>query len=302
MPYEPDDDHFREYHVTPRYLAGSGGTGDAGFEPVAHWPHHYPDDGPCQLLVTSPDHRIRIGWFGDDYDLWKITAAEDAVSTPRWVATFNQNMPPEIVAGFTRALADDWSEGNDDFLRPTSPHWSESVRSPATSDWTLSTPDRSTVELTAPDELAGLALDRSFSAPSEEPWVLWAGPPGWGTRAEATFTARTPTHLIAASAAALADPAPVVRTRGMINRRIEHLVRLAPVAPETASAPRAPTPLDVRRTAVSAALRRASRGQGSACANAARIRTTTAQTGYAAPEQTAAVLPPSPRPSTGRGR
>jgi hypothetical protein len=31
----------------------------------------------------------------------------------------------------------------------------------------------------------------------------------WGTRAEPTFTAGTPKHLIAATAAALADPTPV---------------------------------------------------------------------------------------------
>ncbi|WP_412080177.1 hypothetical protein [Streptomyces sp. SJL17-1] len=64
--YPPEGDVY----VAPRYLAGSNGTGDAGFAPVAHWPHHDLGDGPCQLLVTSPDHRIRIGRYGDDFELW----------------------------------------------------------------------------------------------------------------------------------------------------------------------------------------------------------------------------------------
>lgn len=45
MPYAPLDP-WAEYLVAPRYLAGSDGIGDAGFAPVAHWPHHYLDDGP----------------------------------------------------------------------------------------------------------------------------------------------------------------------------------------------------------------------------------------------------------------
>jgi hypothetical protein len=54
IPYDPY--LHQEVLVGPMYLAGSTGTGDAGFAPVAHWPHHNLDAGPCQLLVTSPDH------------------------------------------------------------------------------------------------------------------------------------------------------------------------------------------------------------------------------------------------------
>ncbi|CAL9439540.1 hypothetical protein SUDANB145_02217 [Streptomyces sp. enrichment culture] len=103
--HAPDDPYqYQEVLVSPMYLAGSNGTGEAGFAPVAQWPHQYLDEGPCQLLVTSPDQRIRIGWFGDDFQLWKISAAEDAFSVPRWTATFNHVTPAEMVAGLTTAL------------------------------------------------------------------------------------------------------------------------------------------------------------------------------------------------------
>lgn len=98
MSTQPHDQHdpYQEVLVSPRYLAGSDGSGEVGFAPVAHWPHHYLDEGPCQLLVTSPDQRIRIGWFGDDFDLWKISAAEEAVAAPRWTASFNHVTPAEL--------------------------------------------------------------------------------------------------------------------------------------------------------------------------------------------------------------
>ncbi|MGW1250879.1 hypothetical protein [Streptomyces sp. NPDC002535] len=88
--------------------------------------------------------------------------------------------------------------------------------------------------------------------------MLWAGPRGWGTRAEAVFTARTPSHLIAATASAMASSTPVVRERHMIHREMEPLITLTPVGPAAdLRVSRSPTPLDVRRTAVTEAVRRA---------------------------------------------
>ncbi|WP_063728767.1 DUF317 domain-containing protein [Streptomyces sp. RTd22] len=276
MSDEPDYDRWREYRVTPRYLAGSSYAGDPGFEPVADWPHHSLDDGPCQLLVTSPDHRIKIGWFGDDFDLWKITAAEDAVSPPRWEATFNHTFPPEIVASLTSALAHDWGPDSDAFLTSPSIYWADSVQPLLDANWErLRTADPDTVELLAPDRQAGAFIDTRSYGSHDEAVLLWAGRPGGSTRAEATFTSSTPSHLIAATAAAMSDPTPLVRERHMIHRDIEHLVRLEPVEAETQSRSRAPTPLDVKQAAVTAAVHRAAHGQPSAArAHAARIRTT----------------------------
>ncbi|WP_435191007.1 DUF317 domain-containing protein [Streptomyces sp. bgisy126] len=271
--HTPDTSYlYEEVLVSPMYLAGSSGVGDAGFAPVSHWPHHYLDDGPCQLLVTSPDQRIRIGWFGDDFDLWKVSAAQEAVAAPRWTATFNHVTPPEIVAGLTTALARDYAEadpydGNGRFLASPSVYWADAVRPLTDAGWKRGVPaERGTVEIVAPDGQAGVVIDNRLSGWDDETVTLWAGPRGWGTRAEAVFTARTPSHLIAATAAVMAQSAPVVRERHQIDRRVESLVTLVPVAQAVAVAPaaepsvsRAPTPLDVRRTAVTQAVHRAAR-------------------------------------------
>ncbi|MDT3725415.1 DUF317 domain-containing protein [Streptomyces sp. DSM 41972] len=283
MPPFSDPSRFEEVLVSPLYLAGSNGAGDVGFAPVAHWPHHHLDDGPCQLLVTSPDQRIRIGWFGDDFDLWKITAAEEAVAPPRWTATFNHVTPGEIVAGLTTALAQDYAasdpyENNGRFLAGPSLYWVDAVRPLLDAGWRLEPAMRGTVSVRAPDGQAGALIRNDLPPWDDEAVTLWAGPRGWGTRAEAVFTARTPAHLIAATAAAMASSAPVVRERHMIHREVEHLVTLTPVAPAaTPQVSRAPTPLDVRRTAVTEAVRRAARAPRTAAdlrVMAAQSRTT----------------------------
>ncbi|MFJ7096778.1 DUF317 domain-containing protein [Streptomyces mirabilis] len=272
---------YQEVLVSPMYLAGSNGTGDAGFAPVAHWPHHHLDEGPCQLLVTSPDQRIRIGWFGDDFDLWKITAAEDAVSAPRWTATFNHVTPAEIVAGLTTALAHDYAEadGNGRFLANPSLYWADAVRPLTDAGWARDgAAERGTVEIIAPDGQAGVLIDNRLSDWDDETVTLWAGPPGSGTRAEAVFTARTPSHLIAATATAMTDPAPVIRERHQVDRKVEHLVTVTHVGPPAPQNSRAPTPLDVRRTAVAQAIHRAVRAPQTAAdlrVMAARSRTAT---------------------------
>ncbi|MDX2294376.1 MULTISPECIES: DUF317 domain-containing protein [Streptomyces] len=277
-----DPSRYEEVLVSPLYLAGSNGTGDAGFAPVAHWPHHYLDDGPCQLLVTAPDQRIRIGWFGDDFELWKITASEEAVAPPRWTAIFNHVTPAEIVAGLTTALAQDYAasdpyENDGRFLADPSFYWADAVRPLLDAGW-QSRRTYGFVDLVSPDGLAGAEIDSYREGPSSQFITLWAGPRGWGTRAEAVFTARTPAHLIAATAAAMASSAPVVRERHMIHREVEHLVTLTPVAPAAApQGSRAPTPLDVRRTAVTEAVRRAARAPRTAAdlrVMAAQSRTT----------------------------
>ncbi|WP_405848478.1 DUF317 domain-containing protein [Streptomyces sp. NBC_01518] len=262
LPYDQRD--FQDVLVSPRYLAGSNGSGEAGFAPVAHWPYHHLDEGPCQLLVNSPDQRIRIGWFGDDFELWKITASQEAVSAPRWTATFNHVTPAEIVAGLTTALAHDYAEadayeGNGRFLANPSLYWADAVRPLTEAGWRRAAAERGTVEIVAPDGQAGVLIDNRRSSWDDETVTLWAGPPGWGTRAEAVFTARTPSHLIAATAAAMTDPAPVIRERHQLAREVQHLVTLTPVGPTVPQISRAPTPLDVRRTAVTQAVHRATR-------------------------------------------
>ncbi|MEV6807739.1 DUF317 domain-containing protein [Streptomyces sp. NPDC051132] len=246
MPPDHDLSASGDVYVSPRYLAGLPGHADPSFDPVAHWPHHYPETGTCQLLVASPDHRIRIGWFGDDYDTWVISAAEDPVSPPRWTARINHTTPPEIVAGLTRALADEWAEDSTTLLNQPSAYWTTGIRPLLDAGWKHNPPRHGFVDIVSPNGLAGASIDVATPDPDAETVTLWAGPPGWATRAEAVFTARTPSHLIAATAAALADPTPVIRSRTTLHPRLAELAQLTPVEPPK---PAAPTPLDVRRAA-----------------------------------------------------
>ncbi|MFJ9033655.1 DUF317 domain-containing protein [Streptomyces sp. NPDC102274] len=233
-----------DVYVSPRYLAGLPGHSGRSFDPVAHWPRHHLDAGPCQQVITSPDHRIRIGWFGDDYDIWKISAAEDPVSGARWTARINQNMPPEIVHGLTSALAAEWDENSDSFLHCRSFYWSDAVRPLLDAGWERKPLARGMAEIVSPDQLAGVTIDVVSSSPDAELVTLWAGPPGWGTRAEAVFTARTPKRLIAATAAAFLDPTPVARYQDTLDLRLAKLAQLTPVQPPS---PATPTPLDMQR-------------------------------------------------------
>jgi hypothetical protein len=308
---QPTEEHWREFRVSPRYLAGSDGTGDAGFAPVAHWPHHYLDDGPCQLLVTSPDGRIRIGWFGDDFELWKISAAEDAVGAPRWTATFNHVTPAEIVASLTNALAHDYADAETAqsearFLAARSLYWADCIQPLIEAGWTRGPAEPGTVEIIAPDRQAGAFIDNRRYSSDDEAVTLWAGPPGWGTRAEAVFSSRTPSHLIAATAAAMTDPTPVLRERHAIHPDVEHLVTLTPVHPPAPAGPRAPTPLDVRRTSVIQAVHRAARNPQTTAdlrVRAARSRTANPAPNHpSSPGPTPGTSPPTDSPTPARHR
>ena len=291
MPHPTDEEAWTEYHVTPRYLAGSSWTGDPGLAPVNHWPHHQLDDGPCQLLVTSPDARIKIGWFGDDYDLWKISAAEDAVTDARWTATFNHTTPPEIVAGLTTALEQDWADGNDRFLRSPLPYWANGITPLTDAGWKREASEPDTVKIVAPDGQAGLRVDQRIYDPTDEIYTFWSGPPGWSTRTEATFTA-------------WADPAPVIRERHMVNARVQHLVQLTPVQARPTAVSTVPTPLDVRQTAVNAALHRAARRPDTAArVAAAQVAAARTKTTTPLPHQpSTAATPPATSPSYAAGR
>ncbi|MFF5360324.1 hypothetical protein ACFY4I_13155 [Streptomyces scabiei] len=135
---------------------------------------------------------------------------------------------------------------SDSFLTCPSPYWTDAVHPLLDAGWERKPQARGKVEVVSPDGLAGASIDVVSVDPDAETVTLWAGPPGWGTRAEASFTARTPKHLIAATAAAPADPGPVLRYKDSLDPRPAELARLTPVSP---SRPATPTPLGIRRTA-----------------------------------------------------
>ncbi|NED87712.1 DUF317 domain-containing protein, partial [Streptomyces sp. SID11233] len=145
-----------------------------------------------------------------------------AVSPPSWHASFHHQMPPEIVAGLTTALARDWAEADDGdgrFLHRPSMYLDNSIQPLTDAGWTRRASKANTIEFVAPDGQAGVFVNNRRNRDDDEAIVLWAGPPGYD-RAKAYFSAGTPSHLIAATAAALSDPAPLTRERHMINRSV----------------------------------------------------------------------------------
>lgn len=70
------------------------------------------------VYATTPDQTVRLGYLpeGEDDALWKITANSDPFAMPRWLVTFQDSAPTEIVAGFTTALAAAYAEGPNSYL------------------------------------------------------------------------------------------------------------------------------------------------------------------------------------------
>ncbi|WP_327748064.1 DUF317 domain-containing protein [Streptomyces europaeiscabiei] len=250
MPYDLNDERWREYHVTPRYLAGSTFTGDPALQPLLDvgWKLNHDEMG--NVYVNAPDQTVRLGYLpeGDDDALWKITAYSDPFAMPRWLVTYQDSTPTEIVQGFTTALAAAYTEGPDSYLYyGNSDLAALDVGTPlAAAGWSHRY-GAADVSFESPDGLAEVHLRRTRldhtaeMTGHQERWLMLAGPPG--NQWYATASSFTPEGLVAAMNTALTDPAPVIRCGGDLRR-------LPPQATATPVKPPVPTPLDVRRAQV----------------------------------------------------
>ncbi|GAB3121051.1 DUF317 domain-containing protein [Streptomyces calidiresistens] len=248
-----------DVYVSPRHLAAATPTGDAALQPLldAGWEMAHDDLG--NLHVHAPDRRIRLGYLpeGEDDGLWRINAYEDPFGPPTWGACFNNTCPTEFVHAFTTALARAYSRGPQAYLASPSPI--REGREPALAidplvnrGWRASHDRRGTLELRAPDGLAGLAIPTGRLDPEKElttrdaRWQLWAGTsndhPAW----YATASTHTPVALIRAVTECVSDPAPLPRWRKDTHSYIQGMARLTPLLPPD---PPGPTPLDMRRLA-----------------------------------------------------
>ncbi|WP_250287647.1 DUF317 domain-containing protein [Streptomyces atroolivaceus] len=247
MTFSSDDEQWREYHVSPRYLAGSTFTGDPALRPLLDSGWLLNGDDVGNVYVNTPDQRVRLAYLpeGDDDALWKITAYSSDYATPRWLVTFQSGTPTEIVAGFTTALAAAYAEGPDSYLHHgNSALTALDAGTPlAAAGWSHSySPEN--VFFQSPDRLAEVYLrhnHRDHSAEMrghQERWLTLAGPPG--NQWYATASSFTPQTLVTAMNTALTDPSPVIRYG-------YDLQRLPPQATATPVKPRMPTPLDIRR-------------------------------------------------------
>ncbi|MDJ1136245.1 DUF317 domain-containing protein [Streptomyces iconiensis] len=206
----PDPD--TTVHVSPVYLAGEG-SAEPALRPLldAGFRHEYDALGNARLTSPAQHHQVDYMPRGLTQVQWKISEGPDRYTPPTWQATFTDNTPPEIVAAFTTALAQDaspWPGGrrpkSDDVLRPLADAgWRRHE-----SAWEIA--------FTSPDHLANISFDTMPGQPLDpdyEPWLLSAGRDlGHSYDWYAAFTTHTPTHLVTATAARLADPAPVPRT------------------------------------------------------------------------------------------
>jgi Domain of unknown function (DUF317) len=248
--FVPDThDRGQKILVHPRYLAGPY-EAEIALRPLRElgWSER---EGHLGTTVRSPCRRVRVNIDpqGPARTLWTITAhrsAEDV--TPVWTAIADDHTPEEILRGLIDAIAADpplpGQEHPSAVAGPTGD--AHTVYAPvADAGWshTLSTP-YGIARYTAPDRLAGLVhrLSTEPATPghhridtARDTFAFWGGVEGAIGHWRASFSAHTPSHLIAGFATALADPTPVLRTQLDVPRAHRAHVVTVPVPP----APRA---------------------------------------------------------------
>ncbi|MCM1967982.1 DUF317 domain-containing protein [Streptomyces sp. G1] len=242
-----------DVYVSPVYLAGSTFTGDPALLPLLSEGFRLHLDELGNVFVSSPDQRFRLGYLpeGDDSTLWKITAHTDPFGSPRWLATFDDNTPTELVTAFTTALAENYRNTPDVALRGEASN-SRGFQPLGDAGWKAEHGPRLSIA-TSPDGLAevtyfsGLLNHEEEVNGYKERWTAAGGHEGYDSRWTASFSTHTPTHLIAATMTALTDPTPVERNERHIPQRNRGAARITPVNPPV------PSPLDVRQTAAARA-------------------------------------------------
>ncbi|MGY1435416.1 DUF317 domain-containing protein [Streptomyces reniochalinae] len=237
--------------VSPVYLAGEG-SAEPALRPLLEAGFRQEDDALGNARLTSPTQRHRVDYMprGLTQVQWRISEGPDRYTPPIWQAAFTDNTPPEVVAAFTTALAQDespWPGGRrpraDDVLRPLA----EAGWRRRENEWEI--------DFTSPDHLATVSYDTTPGHPLDsgyEPWLIsGARNLGHGHDWYAAFTTHTPTRLVTAVATRLSSPEPVPRTT---------TETLHPEATVTHSAVRSSTPTDASRALAARSCTRATTG------------------------------------------
>ncbi|MFD4829157.1 DUF317 domain-containing protein [Streptomyces uncialis] len=209
----------QHYLIEPRYLAGGGDLRHVTeFLRASGWKDLSRTGGP--IVFDSPDRNVRIGFDPlVQPGGWTIRGKADG-HQEEWHATLGLQTPAEIVAGFTDALT-----------RPRSAHapnpWAPLERQ----GWEAQ-PGRH-VTAVSPDRNTWLQWHES--TPGQAHW--WASArTEHGTAWHAVFTPTTPMRLVESFSAALADPKPVMRPRGMFPPSSRIRTTSVSVRPEELSA------------------------------------------------------------------
>ncbi|CAL9583140.1 hypothetical protein SUDANB106_05087 [Streptomyces sp. enrichment culture] len=210
------------FDITPRHLAGPGdarhvthGLAAAGWTPTS-------DPLSPQIVLTSPDHRHSLQFDPHSAtSAWWRLRAEATDTEPGWYAEFGELVPAEVLGGLTDAL-----------IAPPPREQPDPWRVLSSAGWLLDAP----AAAHSPDALCRIDL-RSTDQHDTPSWHIEtrrhdhgapAGPRIW----HAWFDGRTPSHLVAAFTAALADPTPL--QRGMYDRIAHHsaVQRPSPLTPQ----------------------------------------------------------------------
>lgn len=246
-----------DVYVSPRYLAGTTGTGDLALAPLLALGWDLQHDDLANLYVHSPERRIRLGYLpeGEDDGLWRINAYRDPFGAPTWGVCFNDMCPTEFVAAFTTALAEAYADGPDAYLAGPLPGHADrdpfvAVEPLINSNWQVGRPRWGVFTAEPADGFAGLEfisgrLDPAGELDSRDArWRMWAGKsidrPAW----YATASTNTPVALLKAVTECVADPAPLPRWRSATYSYVKGLAELTPVLPP---GPPVPTPLEIQR-------------------------------------------------------
>jgi uncharacterized protein DUF317 len=249
VPYTSDAEQWRQYHVTPRYLAGPTFTGEFPLRPFLDLGWKPTHDVRGNIYIASPDQTLRLGYLpeGDGPTLWKITAHSDPFVLPRWRMAFDKRIANEIVRDFTSALATAYAAGPDAYLghRATAQAGFEAGAPLTAAGWR---PHFSVnaASFRSPDGLAEVrlclkGLDRHADMTDQQRWIATAGQ--GGIRWRATASSLTPESLVVAMSSAIADTSPVIRYGS-------DLPLLPPEATVTPVKSDGTLPLDVRRAEV----------------------------------------------------
>ncbi|MET8626612.1 DUF317 domain-containing protein [Kitasatospora sp. NPDC004669] len=245
MPHTPEKP--REYRVWPRYLAGAEAEVTEAITPLIEAGWAATNDDLGNAYVTAPDLTARLAFLpeGRDSTLWKISAGPEPTIS-RWLVTFDDRVPTEIVQDFTTALADAFTRGPNAYLGAGQP-----APRRAAGRWV------DPIVLQSPDQLVTRSTRPGFLSHAEEMdetaerWLFESGPPQ--RRWYASASSHVPAPLLETLTAAAFDPSPVHR-----HLRRDELARLPASA---AATPTAPSPLEVARiraaTARSTAVTRA---------------------------------------------
>ncbi|WP_409350316.1 DUF317 domain-containing protein [Streptomyces celluloflavus] len=188
-------------YVAPRHLAGGGDPAwiTVPLHRASGWSHGHDPLVP-RVILSSPDQKALLRLEPDPGSQWWTLHHAPERDRPAWYASFGARTPVEIIAGFIDSLTD-----------PASPATTEAdpYEPLRQGGWAPTSVPSGVV---SPD---GTAYVQRPGSEGSSAWFATATLSGSRPVWQARFGVHTPTRLIAAFTAQLADPSPVPRTGSM---------------------------------------------------------------------------------------